>query len=159
MALLNGDCGGTFSIGLVHSPIYEEAEDGSIAKSYPLISELIRTVVKEYGGIPASKIIIRDIPNQIDNMVHWSGSYPIYGEERGESLKTLLLTSAIPPTQGYDTFTYGDSIGYQYTDFTYPTESELSSNAGETVVSVLDKIKSMLGNYEYFFDLNGNFVF
>lgn len=159
MALLNGDCGGTFSIGLIHSPIYEEAEDGSIAKSYPLISELIRAVVKEYGGIPASKIIIRDIPNQIDNMVHWSGGYPIYGEERGESLKTLLLTSVIPTTQDYDTFTYGDSIGYQYTDFTYPTESELSSNAGETVVSVLDKIKSMLGNYEYFFDLNGNFVF
>jgi hypothetical protein len=35
----------------------------------------------------------------------------------------------------------------------------LIANAGETVVSILDKIKNILGNYEYFYDINGNFVF
>jgi hypothetical protein len=35
----------------------------------------------------------------------------------------------------------------------------LIGNAGETVVSILDKIKNVLGNYEYFYDVNGNFIF
>jgi hypothetical protein len=35
----------------------------------------------------------------------------------------------------------------------------LIANAGETVVSILEKIKNILGNYEYFYDIDGNFVF
>jgi hypothetical protein len=35
----------------------------------------------------------------------------------------------------------------------------LIGNAGETVVNILDKIKNVLGNYEYFYDVNGNFIF
>jgi hypothetical protein len=40
---------------------------------------------------------------------------------------------------------------------TYP--GELVANIGETVVSVLDKIKTALGNFEYFYDLDGKFHF
>jgi len=43
------------------------------------------------------------------------------------------------------------------TDFTYP--GELILNAGETVVSLLDKVVKVLGNYEYYYDINGNFIF
>nr|DAE09686.1 MAG TPA: Neugrin [Myoviridae sp. ctjhW4] len=32
-------------------------------------------------------------------------------------------------------------------------------SAGDTVTSALDKIKQVLGNYEYFYDLDGNFIF
>jgi hypothetical protein len=32
-------------------------------------------------------------------------------------------------------------------------------NAGETVVALLDKIVKALGNYEFFYDLDGNFIF
>jgi len=53
--------------------------------------------------------------------------------------------------------TYGDLIGYRNTDLVYA--GDLIANTGETVVTVLDKIKSMLGNYEYFFDTNGYFIF
>jgi hypothetical protein len=35
----------------------------------------------------------------------------------------------------------------------------LKANIGETVVSVLDKIKNMLGYFEYFYNLDGRFVF
>ena len=54
-------------------------------------------------------------------------------------------------------FTYGQDVGYEITSFTYP--GELVLNAGDTVVTLLDKIISTLGNYEYFYDLDGNFVF
>lgn len=52
---------------------------------------------------------------------------------------------------------YGESCGYKIVDLIYP--SDLIANPGEAITSILDKIKSMLGPYEYFYDLNGNFVF
>ena len=51
----------------------------------------------------------------------------------------------------------GDQAGYKLTKFTYP--QDLIVRAGETVTSVLDKIKNFLGDYEYFYDINGKFVF
>ena len=51
----------------------------------------------------------------------------------------------------------GRDIGFIYTDFVYP--GELICNSGETIVSVLDKIKNTLGNFEYFYDIYGNFIF
>ncbi|MDE6284864.1 MAG: hypothetical protein K2M17_03885, partial [Bacilli bacterium] len=48
-------------------------------------------------------------------------------------------------------------IGYRAIDFRYPDELILSG--GDTVCDLLDKIVEALGNYEYFFDVNGNFIF
>jgi hypothetical protein len=36
---------------------------------------------------------------------------------------------------------------------------ELKANIGESLTSVLDKIVTMLGDYEYFYDLQGRFIF
>lgn len=59
---------------------------------------------------------------------------------------------------GIQTFNYGDDIGFTYTDFTYPTE--LIANPGDNIcTAVLDKLKTALGNYEYFYDVYGNFIF
>lgn len=59
---------------------------------------------------------------------------------------------------GHRMFSYGDDIGFIYTDFTFPTE--LIGNAGDNVTTILDKIKNTLGNnYEYFYDVSGNFRF
>ena len=52
---------------------------------------------------------------------------------------------------------YGQTAGYRQTPLTYA--GDLIANVGETVVSVLDKIKNMLGEFEYFYDLDGHFVF
>jgi len=35
----------------------------------------------------------------------------------------------------------------------------LVGNAGDTVTTILDQIRDTLGNYEYFYDINGNFRF
>jgi hypothetical protein len=39
----------------------------------------------------------------------------------------------------------------------YP--GDLISNIGESITSILDKIVKMLGNFEYFYDLDGRFIF
>lgn len=54
-------------------------------------------------------------------------------------------------------FQTGEDVGYTLVDFIYP--GSLTATAGETITSVLDKIKNTLGNYEYFYDINGNFIF
>ena len=51
----------------------------------------------------------------------------------------------------------GEDIGYRVTDLTYT--GDLISGVGESLTSVLDKIKAMLGDFEYFYDLEGHFVF
>lgn len=52
---------------------------------------------------------------------------------------------------------YGDTPGYKITDLTYT--GDLIANVGESITSVLDKIKNMLGEFEYFYDLDGRFIF
>jgi len=49
------------------------------------------------------------------------------------------------------------TAGYRLTDLTYA--GDLILNVGENITSLLDKIVNMLGEYEYFFDLDGNFIF
>ena len=61
------------------------------------------------------------------------------------------------PTEGYTKYSTGDDVGYVYSDFIPPTE--IIASAGETICSVLDKIKNQLGNYEYFYDVFGIFHF
>lgn len=54
-------------------------------------------------------------------------------------------------------FEYGSVPGYRLTDLTYA--GDLIANVGETLTSVLDKIKNMLGEFEYFYDIDGRFIF
>jgi hypothetical protein len=48
-------------------------------------------------------------------------------------------------------------LGYRLTDLIYP--GDLIANVGETITSVLDKIKNMFGDFEYFYDVDGKFIF
>lgn len=52
---------------------------------------------------------------------------------------------------------YGDTPGYRLTDLVYA--GELVAKVGENVTSVLDKLKKMLGDFEYFYNIDGQFVF
>jgi hypothetical protein len=52
---------------------------------------------------------------------------------------------------------YGDTAGYRETELTYA--GDLIANPGDSITSVLDKIKNMLVEFEYFYDLDGRFVF
>ena len=52
---------------------------------------------------------------------------------------------------------YGQTAGYRITDLIYP--GDLIANIGETITSVLDKIRNMLVEFEYFYNIQGQFVF
>ena len=52
---------------------------------------------------------------------------------------------------------YGETAGYHQVPLTY--NGDLILNVGSTIVNLLDKIKNMLGEYEYYYDIDGRFVF
>lgn len=53
---------------------------------------------------------------------------------------------------------YGDVVGYRITDLTYA--GDLIASVGSSITSaVLDKIVNQLGEFEYFYDLEGRFIF
>ena len=126
------------------------------------IYDIIQTLVCNYGGEALSKIIINDIDLTIKNKVRYTGSDNLY---YNSLTKTYTLNESNLPAEGseesknWTSYSYNDDCGYIYTDFVYPGTSGLVSSIGDNVCGVLDKIKSTLGNYEYFYDLDGNFVF
>lgn len=128
---------------------------GEIVSIPQLIYDIIYTAVINYGGESASRIIINDVPLEIKQLVRYVGSAPLYHNfETGQYVTNeLYLTEEGTWTE----YNFNEDIGYTYTDFVFP--GQLITNIGDNVCSVLEKIKSALGNYEYFYDIDGNFVF
>lgn len=54
-------------------------------------------------------------------------------------------------------FNLNEEVAYVWEDFVYP--GELRANAGDNITTILDKIKNQLSNHEYFYDIDGNFIF
>lgn len=54
---------------------------------------------------------------------------------------------------------FGESFGYRMTDLTWPDKEGLIANVGDTITSILDKICNVFGDYEYFYDIDGRFIF
>lgn len=124
-----------------------------------LISDIVRTVVINYGNEAAGHVIVNDIPLEIKQSLRYTGGKIYYDPAEEDPYKKYSLEQ--PSSSTYLEFDMNEDIGYaSYTDFIYPDQSNgLIANAGENVCSVLDKIKNVLGNYEYFYDVNGNFIF
>ena len=72
-------------------------------------------------------------------------------ESNGVYLHYHLL-KRIDPTEDIDT-----TAGYRATDLTY--NGDLIVNIGGNITSMLDEIVKMLGEFEYFYDVNGRFIF
>ena len=167
MALLNGECGGTLPASVTFNEIEDIDEDGNIQVTQPTIYQIIQELVNHFGGEQLGKIIISDIDSKIKKVMKWTGSTPLYLYQEPaadgtiyNSFSTNYNELAARQAQGHGIikeFSYGQDIGYILTDFVYP--GELVGNAGDTVVTILDQIKNTLGNYEYFYDIDGNFRF
>ena len=156
MCLLNGTCGGTIPASTQLDSYDTLDENGDWILTKPVVAQIIREVVNHFGGEQLSKIIINDIDNQIKAVMRWLGTTPVYLiEVQGQA----TLTTASPSSMvGVTQFNYGDDVGYIYTDYIY--NKELIANPGDNVCSILDQIVSYLGgNYEYFYDIWGNFIF
>lgn len=55
---------------------------------------------------------------------------------------------------------YGQTVGYKEIDLIIPESKNLITNPGESIVTVFDNIiKIILNDYEYFYNLDGQFIF
>ena len=110
-----------------------------------LIENTTNTFALTQGG---EQILLKDIPNThlemlLDDVFGVAEPQPVWDEDGNEYYLAKIDT--------------GQAGGYRKTDLTYP--GDLIANIGESITSVLDKIRNMLVEFEYFYDLNGQFVF
>lgn len=151
MCLLDGTAGGTLPASITFHESLVQLDNGDVEIQYPTIFQIIYEAVNHWGGEAIENIIITDIDEEIKMLVRYMGDKPVYFSNDYQSL-------SFEAQEDYPhMFSYGQDTGYKYTDFTYP--GELVLNAGDTVVTLLDKIVSTLGNYEYFYNIDGKFVF
>lgn len=151
MCLLDGSAGGTFPASITFHENYIQKDNGDIEIVYPTIFQIIYEAVNHWGGEAIENIIITDIEETAKMLVRYIGDKPIYFSHNYESMDFA------PSPDFPHMISYGQDAGYKETDFTYP--GELVLDAGDTVVTLLDKLIDVLGNYEYFYDIDGRFIF
>lgn len=154
MCLLNGDVGGVLPASVTFSEMEYVNEEGLITVVKPSLYQIIQEAVNHWGGEQLGKIIISDLDTKIKKVMKWTGDSNIYLYKDNNIWK---VSTSNPGIEGTITIKPYDDIGYIYTDFCYT--GDLVGNAGDSVTSILDQIKNTLGNYEYFYDLDGNFIF
>ena len=162
MCLLNGEVGGTLPASVTFNEIESIDKDGNTIVTYPTMYQIIQEAVNHWGGEQLGKIIISDLDTRIKKVMKWIGATPVYlyNEGNGWEMTTSENEVARLEAKGINVKKYcnGEDVGYIYSDFYYPG-GDLVGDAGSAITNVLDTIKNALGNYEYFYDLDGNFVF
>lgn len=159
MALLNGEIGGMLPSTVRFDSMETQLSSGEWVEQKVLIYNIINELVNHYGGEDLNNIIIEDVPLRIRAIMKWTGDNSLFGsvaypDEVGPEQWTFSLTQK--STEDFE-FEYGDDVGYIYQDFV--VTKELYGTPGDSVCNILDQIKNMLGNYEYFYDEMGIFHF
>ena len=120
-------------------------------------SALLETDEKKYyltdGGTTAvslSEIPVSHLDMLVDSLVGSTDPQPVYIKENinGKVKYVPYIFAKV---------SYGQTAGYRQTDLVYA--GDLIANVGESITSILDKIKNMLVEFEYFYDVNGQFIF
>ena len=84
----------------------------------------------------------------------------LFNEQNGlinQATRVKLSLAADANTYTVAKLEYGSLAGNEVIDLVYP--DDLIANVGESITSVLDKLVQMLGPFEYFYDVDGRFVF
>ena len=158
MSLLNGDCGGT----LPATVIFHEKEDynnttGEVKITLVPMYNIIQEAVNHWGNEQIGNILIDGLDTRVKKVVRWTGDSSIYIHYTKEGLVPNSVQVKFSPDPQYKEYPTGTDIGYIFTDFTYP--GELIGDAGNSIMNILDKIRDALGNFEYFYDIDGKFHF
>lgn len=161
MCLLNGDIGGKLPASVRFDMMDTQLPSGQWTEQKVLIYDIIVELVNHYGGEDISNIIIQDVPLRIRQVVKWMGKNSLYTNKReidtpfiSDDFEGWLFSTDRIGEQSYE---YGQDVGYVYRDFVM--DDELVGAAGNPITTILDQIKTHLGNYEYFYNEFGIFVF
>ena len=162
MCGLSGDVSGTLPAAVIFDEMDTQDASGAYVTKKVLVYDIIKELVNHYGGEDLNNIVIEDVPRRIKRVMKWTGSNPLYLVPKQSGSAGVVWYAAYldkPETleDGTIEILSGQDCGYVYDDFVY--DSELSANLGESVTSVLDKIKNYLGNFEYFYYEFGVFHF
>ena len=178
-----GKVDGRIYYQLKEQPIYKQYVD--IVKTKIPIEKIIREAVHTYADEPYQNIIINNLDIYGLEQLTYRGDSPLYAYYKVEDESFTQISHQAPSNlpndfvflflngltfDGASTYIdsnnikykimkieFGQDAGYRLTDLIYP--GDLICNAGESVTSVLDKIKTVLGEFEYFYNLEGKFVF
>ena len=164
MCLLNGDAGGVIPASVEFHNRNRELPDGTWLTEDIILRDIIRESVNHFGKEDLNKIIIDDVDDRIKSAVRWMGNGDIYlhaAEPRDASDSVTIRTFEYNQNADdyIEKYTTLQDIGFEWVDFTYPGENGLVIDAGGVVTDVLDKIIEVLGNFEYFYDVDGYFHF
>lgn len=164
MGGLNGTVGGVLQQCVTFHEKAIENPDGTVTKQYPLIKDIIYEAVNHFGKEHASRIFVDDVPETGLVPITWRGTSPLQYYTSsvpggGISYNYRVLSTTANNQDGAlpNLYKKGDLIGSRETPLIWP--GELILQAGATVTSLLDQIVQTLGNYEYFYDVEGNFHF
>ena len=179
--LLNGEVSGQFFSDIKLDTLELVDENGNIQYQKLLIKDIIYTLLTEMVHEKPSNIILKDLDETAYELLEYRGKNPLYiicensnisqgGDweptyctQNASEIKDLpsinkfIDKAEAGVAKAYKKLELGDLAGYHQTKLIYP--GDLIMKAGDTVAAALDKIKSMFGTFEYFYNLEGQFVF
>lgn len=181
MCMLDGTVGGSIFASHDFGKLEVRYKDGTVEFEPILIYDIIKNAVHEYALEPYENIIINDLDDcavelleyraQNTKAILYDIDYGISGRQtqlafEGNPIYDELyqLEPGQASTNKPDHYLVklierGDTIGYRLTDLTFPGGQDLILGAGSSITQLLDAIIQVLGEFEYFYDLQGRFVF
>ena len=130
--------------------LWRSEDDGKTPNYFVYTNAFIDTGATWYKGASKEEVLLENVPDEdLDQLV----------EKLATSGDPKIFYENSTDTKGYylARIKYGQTAGYRETDLTYA--GDLIAAVGESITSVLDKIRNMLSEFEYFYDLDGRFVF
>ena len=125
-------------------------------------------MLREYNSDVFTNITINKnqpcyLANNLDEQISISDSNIVYDDlvnlDENSSIASIIQLNNDINANKYKVakFEYGSIPGYRLTDLTYA--GDLIGEVGSPLTQILDKIQTMLGHYEYYYDLDGRFIF
>lgn len=91
----------------------------------------------------------------LDNIKTYNPLFDL--EQEGIVVKPTIIYDNARKPYTVAKLEYGMTAGYKLTGITYA--GDLILNVGETVTAMLDRLVDMLGEFEYYYDIDGRFIF
>lgn len=157
-----------YTLNLSEIESYIKGEIDSISNNRAGITQLLDTKIAltaaEIESYIKGETFIGDaaVYSYVDALLDVDNGFvfnPLFELDLGDAGGAVSPTVITDGTNYYTVakIEYGQTAGYRLTNLTYA--GDLIISAGASVTSMLDKIVTMLGDFEYFYDINGRFIF